>query len=66
MTELVNTKRLRLTERFVFYDPEHGSHLWREWPEGATVTDPDIKLLEARGAPIERLEDPTPPPIPKF
>jgi hypothetical protein len=47
---------LRLTERFAFYD-EHGSHLWRDWPEGAIVTDPhDIELLTARGAPVERIE----------
>jgi hypothetical protein len=59
MTEL-NTKqsRLRLTARFVFYDPDRGSHLFREWPEGAIVTDSeDIKLLEARGAPVERIEE---------
>ena len=57
MTEL-NTKqyRLRLTGRYVFYDPDHGSHLFREWPEGEIVTDPDeIKLLEGRGAPVERI-----------
>jgi hypothetical protein len=47
---------LRLTDRFVFYDPDHGSYLWREWAEGAIVTDSDdIKLLEARGAPVERI-----------
>ena len=58
MTGLVNTKqyRLRLTERFVFYDPDHGSYLFRAWPEGAIVTDrSEIKLLEARGAPVERI-----------
>jgi hypothetical protein len=55
MTEALNTAHLRLTDRFAFYD-EHGSYLWREWPEGAIVTDPsDIKLLEARGAPVERI-----------
>jgi hypothetical protein len=44
---------IRLTSRFAFYD-EKGSHLWREWPEGAVVTDPDdIELLEARGAPTD-------------
>jgi hypothetical protein len=59
MTGLVNTKpyHLRLTERFVFYDPDHGSHLFREWPEGAIVTDQtEIELLESRGAPVERIE----------
>ena len=59
MTGLVNTRqhRLRLTGRFVFYDPEHGSHLFRDWPEGAIVTDSDeIKLLEAHGAPVERID----------
>ena len=37
MTE-VNTKRyhLRLTARFGFYD-DVGTHMWREWPEGAIV-----------------------------
>ena len=50
------TEAIRLTERHAFYD-EHGSHLWREWPEGAVVTDLDaIKLLEARGAPFEIIE----------
>ena len=45
---------LRLIERHVFYDID-GSQLWREWPEGAVVTDPDeIELLESRGAPVER------------
>jgi hypothetical protein len=49
---------LRLAARFVVYDPERGLPLWREWPEGAVVTDPsDIKLLEARGAPVERIEE---------
>ena len=60
VTELVNTQRyhLRLTDRYVFYDPEHGSYLFRAWPEGAIVTDPDeIELLEARGAPVERIID---------
>jgi hypothetical protein len=58
MTGLVNTKpyRLRLTARYGFYD-EHGSRLWREWPDGAIVTDPDeIKLLEGRGAPVETID----------
>jgi hypothetical protein len=46
---------LRLKERVAFYD-ERGSHLWREWPEGAVVTDPsEIELLEARGASFERI-----------
>jgi hypothetical protein len=58
MTE-VNTRpyRLRLTARFVVYDPERGLLLWREWPEGATVTNQDeIELLTARGAPVERID----------
>ena len=60
MTEL-NTKRyrLRLTERFVFYDPDHGSYLFREWPEGAIVTDQtEIELLESHAAPVERINEP--------
>ena len=48
---------LRLTARFAFYD-ERGSHLWREWPAGAIITDRDeIKLLEAQGAPVERIDE---------
>jgi hypothetical protein len=47
---------LRLTSHYAFYD-EHGSHLWREWPEGAIITDPrDIEILTARDAPVERIE----------
>ena len=47
---------LRLIEKDVFYDLA-GTQLWREWGEGAVVTDPhDIELLEARGAPVERIE----------
>lgn len=60
MSMTIDTKQryhLRLIERHVFYDID-GSHLWREWPQGAIVTDPDeIKLLEARGAPVERIID---------
>jgi hypothetical protein len=59
MTESQSMKpvyQLRLTSRFVVYDPAHGLLLWREWPEGAIVTDPDaIELLESRGAPVERI-----------
>jgi hypothetical protein len=58
MTSNIKPKpyRLRLMTRFGFYD-EHGSHMWREWPEGAVVTDQrDIKLLETRDAPIEIIE----------
>jgi hypothetical protein len=60
MTELAETKQryhLRLLERYVIYDPDHGQFEWREWPEGAIVTDSDtIKLLTARGAPVEIIE----------
>jgi hypothetical protein len=54
----VNPKyALRLTERFVVYDPEHGLILWREWAPGQVVTDPEqIELLESRCAPAERIE----------
>ena len=46
---------LRLTSAFAFYDQD-GSRLWRSWSEGQIVTDGgDIKLLEARGAPVERI-----------
>jgi hypothetical protein len=48
---------IRLAARHVVYDPDRGLPLWREWPEGAVVTDPDdIKLLTARGAPFEIIE----------
>jgi hypothetical protein len=56
MTESVKRYHLRLTARYVFYDPEHGSYLFRAWPEGAVVTDQtEIELLEARGAPVEHI-----------
>jgi hypothetical protein len=56
MTESVKRYRLRLTGHFVFYDPDHGSHLFREWHEGEIVTDrSEIKLLESRAAPVERI-----------
>ena len=48
---------LRLAGRFVIFDPGRGEHLWREWCEGEIVADPkEIELLEARGAPVERVE----------
>jgi hypothetical protein len=47
---------LRLTERFFFYDPEHGAHVSRQWLKGAVVTDPDaIAFLEQHGAEVERI-----------
>ncbi|WMT77456.1 hypothetical protein [Bradyrhizobium sp. Ash2021] len=50
--------QIRLLERFVFYAPDRGVHLWREWPEGATVTDADaIELLTKLGAPVEVVRD---------
>jgi hypothetical protein len=50
---------LRLLERFVVYDPDHGLLLWCEWAAGQIVSDPDtIELLTARGAPVERVENP--------
>jgi hypothetical protein len=58
MTEM-NTKqryRLRLTERYVDYAPDRGVHVWREWAADQVVSDiDDIKLLEAAGAPVERV-----------
>ena len=60
MTESAKTKRygLRMIERFAFYDDQK-SHLFWDWPQGAIVDDPDqIALLESRGAPVERIEDP--------
>jgi hypothetical protein len=48
---------LRLTERFFLFAPDHGVLVSREWRAGAIVTDSnDIALLEARGAPVERIE----------
>ena len=62
MMEALKTKRhLRLTDNFVFYDPDHGFHLFRSWRRGTVVTDPDeINFLEARGAPVDRVEGPKP------
>jgi hypothetical protein len=61
MTESANPKQqryhLRLTKRFVFYDPDCGSPVWREWPEGAVITDPDaIKIIETHDALFERID----------
>jgi hypothetical protein len=61
MNEVTTKQRfhLRLTGRFVEYDPERGSFLWREWPAGAIITDPkEIELLESRGAPVEKIDNP--------
>jgi hypothetical protein len=45
---------LRLLERFFHYDTI-GSHSY-EWQAGAIVTDPnEIKLLEEKHAPTERI-----------
>jgi hypothetical protein len=45
---------LRLLERFFHYDTI-GSYSY-EWQAGAIVTDPnDIKMLEVRHAPVERI-----------
>jgi len=57
----MNTKpyHLRLTGHYVFYDPERGSYLFREWHEGAIVTDQtEIELLESHAAPVERINEP--------
>jgi hypothetical protein len=55
VTDKTTTKySLRLTARFVVY-VESGSNLFRDWPKGAIITDPnEIKFLESRDAPIER------------
>jgi hypothetical protein len=48
---------LRLTERFFLFAPDRGVLVSREWQKGEVVTDPpDIALLEARGAAVERIE----------
>jgi hypothetical protein len=57
MTDAAKTKRyaLRLTERCAFYDER--THMFRDMPAGSVISDPAlIKLLEARGAPIEIIE----------
>ena len=56
MPETTTQYSLRLLERFAFYDHVK-TNVFRDWPAGAVVTDPDeIKLLEERGAPVERIE----------
>jgi hypothetical protein len=59
MTEPVHAKphyHLRLLERHVVY-VESGSNLFRDWPAGAIISDPDvIEFLESRDAPVERIE----------
>jgi hypothetical protein len=58
MIELDTKQRyhLRLLERHVFYDID-GSQLFWDWPKGAIISDQtQIELLEARGAPAERIE----------
>ncbi len=55
----MNTKQyhIRLIARFTYYDPDRGAHIYREWAAGEIIADSDtIKLLEARGAPIERID----------
>ena len=68
MTEVLKTKpryQLRLTARYAFYDAER-SHLFWDWAAGSIVTDPSaIAILEAHGAPVERIEELSPPPIPQ-
>ena len=57
--ETTQRYHLRLTEHFTVYDPERGAYLFREWPKGAVVTDPDvIAFLEFRDAPCERIPNP--------
>ncbi len=56
MTEFAKRYHLRLLERFVFYDPDHGAHLFRDWARGAIISDPtEIAFLELRDAPVERV-----------
>jgi hypothetical protein len=44
-------ERLRLVTPYAYYDDEG---LFRAWPAGAVVTDPEeIGLLIMRGAPVE-------------
>jgi hypothetical protein len=51
------TNGIRLISRYVDYAPERGVYLWREWPKGKIVSDPEeIKFLESRGAPVERID----------
>jgi hypothetical protein len=59
MVTEVNTRQhyhLRLTKRFVVYDPDRGLHIFRDWPKGAIVTDSaEVAFLEMREAPCERI-----------
>jgi hypothetical protein len=57
MNDLQSVKPVRLLERYVHYAPDHGQHIWREWPLGTIVSDPEqIALLTALGAPVEKIE----------
>jgi hypothetical protein len=58
MTAEVNTKyAVRLTAHFIDYAPDRGRILWREFPKDKIVVDRDtIAFLEARGAPVEKIE----------
>ena len=58
MTELAKQGySLRLRARYTDYSPDHGVLVYRQWLAGEIITDSDtIKLLEARGAPVERIE----------
>jgi hypothetical protein len=49
---------VRLLARFVDYAPDAGRILWREWPAGKIVINPDeIAFLESHGAPVERIDN---------
>jgi hypothetical protein len=46
---------LRLRERVAWYDTIK-SNMWHDFPAGSVISDPAvIELLEARGAPSERI-----------
>ena len=54
----LNTKRyhLRLLARTAFYD-DLRTHMFWNLPEGKIISDPaEIAMLEARKAPVERIE----------
>jgi hypothetical protein len=45
---------VRLTDRFFFYDPDHGAFVSSTFAKGAIVIDPvTIRFLVEHGAPIE-------------
>jgi hypothetical protein len=56
MTELPPSA-VRLTDRFFYFDPDHGAHVSRQWAAGAIVTDPEaIAFLMQHNASTEPVD----------